>query len=79
MGRKEVIRLEFRAAVGEKESFDSIEINGTPRITSTIPGGVNGDVATCAIIINAIRSIARVEPGLKTMLDLPAPTYFQGG
>ena len=79
MGKKEVIRLEFRAAVGEKESFDSVEINGTPNIKSTIPGGVNGDVATCAIIINAIRSIVRVEPGLKIMLDLPAPTYFHGG
>jgi hypothetical protein len=79
MGRKEVIRLEFRAAVGEKESFDSIEINGTPSIKSTILGGVNGDIATCAIILNAARSIIRVEPGLKTMLDLPVPTYFRGG
>lgn len=79
ISKKEVIRLEFRAAVGEKESFDSININGTPSIKSTIPWGINGDVATCAIIINAIRSITRVEPGLKTMLDLPVPTYFRGG
>jgi 4-hydroxy-tetrahydrodipicolinate reductase len=78
MGKKEVVRLEFRAAVGEEESFDSIEINGTPSIKSTIPWGINGDIATCAIIINAIRSITRVEPGLKTMLDLPVPTYFHG-
>jgi len=78
IGKKEVIRLEFRAAVGEKESFDSIEINGTPSIRSAIPGGVNGDIATCAIIINAIRSIEKVGPGLKTMLDLPVPTYFHG-
>jgi 4-hydroxy-tetrahydrodipicolinate reductase len=78
LGKKEVIRLEFRAAVGEKESYDSIEINGTPSIKSTVPWGINGDIATCAIIINAIRSIMRVEPGLKTMLDLPVPTYFQG-
>jgi len=79
MDNKEVIRLEFRAAVGEKESFDSVEINGTPSIKSSILGGINGDTATCAIIINAIRSIVSVEPGLKTMLDLPAPTYFHGG
>jgi 4-hydroxy-tetrahydrodipicolinate reductase len=78
LGKKEVIRLEFRAAVGEKESFDSIEINGTPSIKSTIPWGINGDIATCAIIINATRSIVKVEPGLKTMLDLPVPTYFHG-
>ncbi len=75
---KEVIRLHFRAAVGEKDSFDLIEIDGTPSLSSKIAGGVNGDVATCAIVINAARSITKVGPGLKTMLDLPAPTYFDG-
>lgn len=75
---KEVIRLHFRAAVGEKDSFDLIEIGGTPKLSSKIAGGVNGDIATCAIVINAARSITKVEPGLKTMLDLPVPSYFEG-
>jgi 4-hydroxy-tetrahydrodipicolinate reductase len=75
---KEVIRLHFRAAVGEKDSFDLIEISGTPSLSSKIAGGVNGDIATCAIVINAVRSITKVGAGLKTMLDLPVPTYFDG-
>ena len=75
---KEVIRLHFRAAVGEKDSFDLIEISGTPKLSSKIAGGVNGDIATCAIVINAARSITKVGPGLKTMLDLPVPSYFDG-
>lgn len=75
-GRKEVIRLHFRAAVGEPESLDSIEIKGIPSFTSAIPGGINGDVATCAITINALRSIMAVAPGLKTMLDIPVPGCF---
>ena len=79
VGRKEVVLLDFRAALGEKESFDCVEINGSPAIKSIIPGGVDGDLATCAIIINTIRSIMNVEPGLKTMLDLPAPAYFHKG
>jgi len=78
IGKKEVIRLHFRAAVDEREPVDTIEITGNPTIKSTIPGGVNGDIATCAIIINAIRSISAIKPGLKTMLDLPVPGYFQG-
>jgi 4-hydroxy-tetrahydrodipicolinate reductase len=45
---------------------------------STIPGGLNGDIATCAITVNAVRAIAKSEPGLKTMLDLPVPAYFAG-
>ncbi|MBU0714666.1 MAG: dihydrodipicolinate reductase [Verrucomicrobia bacterium] len=68
---KEIIKLHFRAAVGEPASFDKVEIDGEPAFTTMIPGGVNGDIATCAITINAIRSIVKAAPGLRTMIDLP--------
>ncbi len=74
-GGREVLRLHFRAAVGEPESFDKVEIVGEPSFTTVIPGGVNGDVATCAITLNAIRSIVRAAPGLRTMVDLPPVGY----
>lgn len=74
---REVITLHFRAAVGEPESADSIEIQGEPSFRSTIPGGVNGDIATCAIIVNAVRAIQKAAPGLKTMLDIPVPGYYR--
>lgn len=70
MNKKEVIILQFRAAVGEPESFDRVEIKGVPDIVSTISGGVNGDIATCAITINAVRSIVDSKPGLRTMIDM---------
>jgi len=73
---EEVIKLDFKAAVGLERSYDSITITGEPGFTSAIDGGVNGDIATSAIIVNAIRSVLKAEPGLKTMLDIPAPTYF---
>lgn len=78
LGGKEVVRLHFRAAVGESGSIDAVEIIGKPGIRFVIQGGVNGDVATCAIVVNAIRSISSVGSGLKTMLDLPVPGYFDG-
>ena len=68
---REVIRLRFRAAVGEERSYDRITIKGTPDITTEIEGGLNGDTATCAITVNAIRSVAVCTPGLKTILDVP--------
>lgn len=71
----EVITLEFLAAVGEAESYDRVEITGEPNIESTIQGGVNGDIATCAITVNALRSIVGAEPGLRTMIDIPAVAY----
>ncbi|MEX0662831.1 MAG: hypothetical protein WEA58_13645 [Balneolaceae bacterium] len=76
VGDKEVIKLVFRAAVGEEKSYDKITVKGLPNLTTEIDGGVNGDVATCAITVNAIRSITKTSPGLKTMLDVPVPAYF---
>lgn len=76
MNGKEVIRLRFRAAVGEEQSYDRITIKGTPNLTSEIKGGLNGDTATCAITLNAIRSVTKCTPGLKTMLDIPVPGYY---
>jgi len=77
LGQKEIITLQFRAAVGEPESYDRIEIKGMPDIVSTIAGGINGDIATCAITINAVRSIVNSKPGLRTMIDMH-PIGFYG-
>jgi len=74
----ERITLDFIAAVGQPNPSDTIEIKGMPEIRSTIPGGVNGDIATCAITVNAIRSVAHAAPGLRTMIDIPAVSFFAG-
>ncbi len=71
---REVLRLHFRAAVGEERSYDQVDIAGEPNLRSTIEGGVNGDIATSAILLNAAGVITRVGSGLKTMLDLPPVT-----
>ncbi len=77
VGRDEVITLTFRAAVGEPESYEEIRIEGDPAFTSRIAGGINGDIATCAVTLNVVRSIQEVAPGLKTMADLPVPSWFK--
>lgn len=73
---EEVILLDFKAAVGLEESFDAVKIAGEPGFSSKVAGGINGDIATSAIVVNAIRSVMKSEPGLKTMLDIPAPSFF---
>ncbi len=74
-GGREVINLLFRAAVGEKEPRDSIEIEGSPSFVSTVRGGINGDIATCAVTTNAVKSAKAASAGLKTMIDLPVVTF----
>ncbi len=76
VGDREVITLNFRAAVGEPESYDQVHIDGEPAIQSKITGGVNGDIATCAITLNAVRSVLEASPGLKTMGDIPPVGFF---
>lgn len=73
---EEVITLIFKAAVGISKPHDTVNISGEPGFESTIPGGINGDIATSAIIVNSLRAIRQASPGLKTMLDIQAPTYY---
>ena len=73
---EEKITLTFIAAVGQADPRDTVEIIGEPHITSTIEGGVNGDIATCAITINSVKQILRATPGLVTMTNIPVVSYF---
>ncbi|MCM2277352.1 MAG: dihydrodipicolinate reductase [Oligoflexia bacterium] len=75
VGDKEVITLHFRAAVGEPKAYDTVEVVGEPSFRSTIEGGINGDIATCAITLNAIASILEAKPGLRTMSDVMPVAY----
>ena len=68
---REVLTLHFRATVGEENARDAIRTEGDPPFHLVIPGGVNGDSATIAIIVNAISAIVDAEPGLRHMADGP--------
>ena len=39
------------------------------RAKRAIPGGVNGDIATCAITLNAVFAIVNCAPGLSPKCD----------
>ena len=73
-----IITLHMEAYLGAPESFDQVEIVGSPNIKSKIMGGVHGDVATASITVNSIPKILEVPPGLHTMRDMPIPSYFGG-
>jgi len=74
---EELVTMIFRAAIGQPDVRDRIVIDGTPSLDSSFKGGVNGDVATCAILINAIPSVVNARPGLRTMVDIQAPHCFK--
>ncbi len=73
-----VIRLHFEAYLGAPESYDSVEIEGSPPLSMKIAGGIHGDIATAALVVNSIPRVLEASPGLHTMRDMPLPSFFPG-
>jgi hypothetical protein len=70
---REVLRLEFQAAIGQAEPHDRIAIDGEPAVDLVLRGGLHGDAATSALVLNTIRPLLAAPPGLHTMATLPLP------
>ena len=74
---KEKIFMELKMYVGAAEPADTMELVGEPNLTLTIPGGTHGDIATAAVVVNAIPAILAAPAGLRTSRDLPL-SFFPG-
>jgi 4-hydroxy-tetrahydrodipicolinate reductase len=72
-GGKEVLTLELQMYVGAPTPRDVIEIVGEPPLRLVIEGGVPGDVATPAILVNTLSRLMECRPGLHTMRTLGLP------
>jgi 4-hydroxy-tetrahydrodipicolinate reductase len=66
----EFVTLTFIAALEMEDDGDTIKIEGRPDLEVKLKG-TNGDIATVAIAVNAIRRVKAAAPGLVTMRDLP--------
>jgi 4-hydroxy-tetrahydrodipicolinate reductase len=71
----EFVTLSFIAALDAGEDGDTVKISGKPDLEVTLKG-TNGDIATVAIAVNAIRRAKEAAPGLVTMRDLPIVTTW---
>jgi 4-hydroxy-tetrahydrodipicolinate reductase len=71
----EFITLTFIAALEAGEDGDTIQITGDPNLEVKLKG-TNGDIATVAIAVNAVRRVKEAAPGLVTMVDLPIVTVW---
>jgi hypothetical protein len=71
----EFMTLTFIAALEAGEDGDTIKITGKPDLEVKLKG-TNGDIATVAIAVNAVRRVREAAPGLVTMRDLPIVTTW---
>lgn len=63
--------LDLTMAVGLENPRDVIRINGPVSLHLKIGGALPGDSATVATLLNHVRIIGKIHPGLRTMLDVP--------
>jgi 4-hydroxy-tetrahydrodipicolinate reductase len=76
IGERDVITLDLRMYVGAPDPQDTVEIDGDPPLRMTIAGGIHGDIATAAIVVNAIASVRKAESGLLSVTDVPIVHYW---
>src|SRR4029079_19643186 len=67
---REVLRLELEMYVSAPHARDTGEIDGAPPVRMTIAGGLHGDIATAAIVVNAVPSTVRSAQGLASMAEM---------
>lgn len=67
--RREIITLELTMALDEERARDTIDIVGEPPIH--FEGELPGDTCTVAAVLSAIAVIVTMQPGLRTVLDVP--------
>ena len=66
------VKLELRMYVGAEDvAADRVIVKGVPDLELEIKGGVHGDRATAAMVVNAIPRVMEAKPGVLTMDDIP--------
>ena len=70
------ISLDLQMYVGAEAPRDHVLVDGLPPIDMTIACGVAGDLATAAIVLNAIPKLLQAPAGYVTMRDVPLVHRF---
>jgi 4-hydroxy-tetrahydrodipicolinate reductase len=75
---QEALRLHLRMYVGASRPRDEVQIEGDPSLHMIFRGGIAGDAATVAFVINWIPRVLEAKPGLRAVSELPPPHVWQG-
>jgi 4-hydroxy-tetrahydrodipicolinate reductase len=70
---KVCVTLDLKMYLDAPEPHDAIQIEGEPPLNVVINGGVAGDQATVAALVNAAPRLLQAKPGLLLVTDLPVP------
>lgn len=71
-GKKKLV-LDLKMYLDAKDPRDAVKVIGDPPINSIIHGGVHGDRATVAALVNAVPNVLRAPFGMLLMTDIAVP------
>lgn len=72
-GGKVMLHLDLSMYVGAPDPRDEVILQSTPPIHLKFLGGIAGDQATAAILVNNVHGVYAAQPGLKTVLEISPP------
>jgi hypothetical protein len=75
VGDEAKIVLDLTMALGEPNPHDTIVIRGRPNLHLTLNGGVAGDDATVAALINIVPRLITAPAGIRLVTELAAPAW----
>jgi 4-hydroxy-tetrahydrodipicolinate reductase len=67
------LTLDLKMSLDAEDPHDAIRIEGDPPLALLIQGGVAGDAATVAALVNAAPLLVQAPPGLRLVTDLAVP------
>jgi hypothetical protein len=73
VGGKVRLTLDIKMYLDARDPHDAIQIEGDPPLSVIIQGGVAGDQATVAALVNTAHNLLQAPAGLLLMTDLPVP------
>lgn len=74
------VTMDLKMFVGADEPCDRVTLESTPPIQATLSGGVAGDLATAAMLVNLaprVVELASMRPGLRLMTDVALPRVIE--
>lgn len=71
----ERVVLEIAMFLGARQPRDRVVVRGWPPLDVTVSGGVAGDEATVAALINVVPRLLATAPGLRLATDLALPKW----
>lgn len=69
------LTLDLKMYLEAPNPHDACQIEGEPALNLLLNGGVAGDVATIAALVNAVPRVLKAPPGLLLMTDLGVPCF----